>query len=276
MLPYKNPGPYTPDELRTENDILKMKLMLEYGASFGSVPGGQDIDPEIENHFLNNVLEFEKQSAEGRLVTVGEIIGNHQFPPAAELKDGEIQDAIKAMQKKLNENGIAVSVLSPNISGRELYRFMTEELPAVEMFDHFSPGIYCFIYDEFHPDPYYENENTAVNYCIQHILRKQEWFMLFDAAEKLNFNQHEGLTANQFSELMKKFRSHYTEINSLCIESTKTTIRDRYCVVQGYHETGLCTEEQCHIMKGNWEVEFMMGDGHQWLVTSIKMEGISF
>lgn len=276
MLPYKNPGPYTPEELRTENDILKMKLMLEYGASFGSVPGGEEIDPEIEHHFLNNVLEFEKHSAEAKLVTVGEILGTYVFTPASELLDGELPDAIKAMQHQLNEKGIAVSVLSPNISSRELYRFMTEELPAVEMFDHFSPGMYCFIYDEFHPDPYYENENTAVNYCIQHILRKQEWFMLFDAAEKINLNQYEGLTAEQFAEVMKNFRSRYTEINCLCIESTKTTIRDSYCVVEGYHETGLCTEDQCYIMKGNWEVDFMLAEGGQWLLSSVKMEGIMF
>ena len=276
MLPYKNPGPYTPEELRTENDILKMKLMLEFGASFGSIPEGEEIDPEIEFQFLNNVLDFEKNSIESKLITVGEILGNQAFKKTEDLKDGEIPGAIDNITKMLNEKGIAVSVLSPNVNPREFYRFITEELPEVEMFDHFSPGMYCFVYDEFHPDPYYENENTAVQYCVRHLLRKQEWFMLFDATEKITLNHHINLTTEEFTEKIKRFRSQYTEINCLCAEATKTIIRGNECVVQGFHETGLCTDEQCFIMKGNWEVRFMMAEDNQWLVTSLQLEGIAF
>ena len=276
MLPYKNPGPYTPDELRTENDILKMKLMLEFGASFGSIPEGEEIDPEIEFQFLNNVLDFEKNSIDSKLITVGEILGDQVFKKADELKDGEIPGAIDTIRRMLNEKGIAISVLSPNVDPRDFYRFITEELPDVEMFDHFSPGMYCFVYDEFHPDPYYENENTAVEYCIRHLLRKQEWLMLFDAAEKINFNEYENLTKESFTERVKKFRSRYREINCLCAEATKTIIRGNECVVEGYQETGLCTVDQCHIMKGSWEVRFKMVQENQWHVTSVKLEGIEF
>jgi hypothetical protein len=276
MLPYKNPGPYTPEELRTENDILKMKLMLEYGASFESMHESEEIDPEITFQFLNHVLEYEKNADSSKLVSVGEILGDHEFVSVNELKDGEVEDAIKFFQQKLNEKGIAISVLSPNVSPREFYRFLTEELLEVEMYDHFSPGMYCFIYDEFHPDPYYENENTAVDYCIRHLLRKQEWITLFDAAARISLNQYKDLSLQQFTDTVRKFRDRYREINCLSAEATKTTIRDQQCIVEGYQETGLCTEFQCHILKGFWEVSFSLAEDGLWQVTSIKLEGIDF
>ena len=48
------------ENLRMQNDFLKMKMMAESGAIFGGVEG---LPPEIENQFLNNILEFEKQNS---------------------------------------------------------------------------------------------------------------------------------------------------------------------------------------------------------------------
>ena len=51
------------ENLRTENEFLKMKLMLEHGGQFGELDedGNTDLPPEIENEFLNSVMAFEKQ-----------------------------------------------------------------------------------------------------------------------------------------------------------------------------------------------------------------------
>jgi hypothetical protein len=39
-----------------------MKLMLEQGAQFGKMETNSELDPDIENEFLNYIMEFEKQS----------------------------------------------------------------------------------------------------------------------------------------------------------------------------------------------------------------------
>ena len=47
------------ENLRLQNDFLKMKMMAESGAWFG----GEEkvgLPPDIENQFLKNVMEFEK------------------------------------------------------------------------------------------------------------------------------------------------------------------------------------------------------------------------
>lgn len=44
------------ENLRMQNEFLKMKMIAELGAVF---VGGEGLSPEIENKFLNNVLEFE-------------------------------------------------------------------------------------------------------------------------------------------------------------------------------------------------------------------------
>ena len=50
------------EKLKAENDFLKMKIMLERGATFGG--DNSELPAEIENAFLNNVMAFEKQFEE--------------------------------------------------------------------------------------------------------------------------------------------------------------------------------------------------------------------
>ena len=45
------------ENLRMQNDFLKMKMMAESGAFFGGEGG---LPADIENQFLKNIMEFEK------------------------------------------------------------------------------------------------------------------------------------------------------------------------------------------------------------------------
>ena len=44
------------ENLHLQNEFLKLKMMAESGAYFG---GSGNLPPEIENQFLNNIIEFE-------------------------------------------------------------------------------------------------------------------------------------------------------------------------------------------------------------------------
>jgi hypothetical protein len=72
------------ENLRTENEFLKLKLMLEHGGQFGEMEedSNTELPPEIENQFLNNVLAFEKQFSEHKVIKVYDKIGRpqHLFP----------------------------------------------------------------------------------------------------------------------------------------------------------------------------------------------------
>src|SRR6185295_10150780 len=69
------------ENLRVENEFLKMKIMLEHGGQFGELEedGNTDLPPEIENQFLNNVLAFEKQFSEHKVVKVYDKIGGRNI-----------------------------------------------------------------------------------------------------------------------------------------------------------------------------------------------------
>ncbi|MEI9806727.1 MAG: hypothetical protein WDO16_01940 [Bacteroidota bacterium] len=135
--------------------FLKMKLMLERGASFGGNENNE-LPPEIENQFLNNVMAFEDHFQDYKMIKVFDKIGRpHHFKPASEIPDDEIKKAWSELQAHLNEHSIDLDVCSPNIPVRELYRFAVEELFEQEMDDMDMPGWTThFIYDEFHPDRY--------------------------------------------------------------------------------------------------------------------------
>ncbi|HEX7847942.1 MAG TPA: hypothetical protein VF476_19220, partial [Chitinophagaceae bacterium] len=165
------------ENLRSENDFLKMKLMLEHGAKFDDSNSDENsLPPEVENEFLNNIMAFEKQFAEHKTIKVFDKIGRPEhFKPVAEIPEENIEQAWEELDNYMNERGINLDVCSSNITNRELYRFVIEELFVFEMDDIDMPGwTHNFIYDEFYPDPVYENTRAVENDLFGDIFCKEE------------------------------------------------------------------------------------------------------
>jgi len=79
------------EKLKAENDFLKMKMMLERGAEFEKTEKGNELSADIENQFLRNIMEFEKQFDQHKITTVYDKIGRPiQFKPVNEIPDTEI------------------------------------------------------------------------------------------------------------------------------------------------------------------------------------------
>ena len=80
--------------LKNENEFLKMKLMLEQGAQFGSMTGDGGLPADIENQFLKNIMAFEKQAAEKKMIKVFDKIERpSHFKPVNEIPDDAIENA---------------------------------------------------------------------------------------------------------------------------------------------------------------------------------------
>lgn len=58
------------ENIKTENEFLKMKLMLEQGAKFETLQTQNDLPAETENEFLNYIMAYEKQAAERKTIKV--------------------------------------------------------------------------------------------------------------------------------------------------------------------------------------------------------------
>lgn len=268
------------EKLKAENEVLKIKLMLERGASFSSMENESELSPQIENQFLNYIAEFEKQSENPKSIRLFDKIERPaHFKPVAEIADEEMDSAWERLSGYLNKYQISLDVCSPNISTRELYRFTTEELFEHEMDDMRIPGMmHGFIYDEFHPDPVYDNSKAATEDCINYILESRpiEWTHHF-RNDNLRLNQHFPLTIDQFKNIVNQYKLAYNDL-----EINK--IADPFCIVNAkeswvtgtYLVTATVAKEKI-TLSGQWKVIFELDEelGY-WYITEVDIEGIAF
>lgn len=141
---------HSDEEMRLENDIMKLKLQAEFGAKFGEIDA--DMPPELEHQFLKHVYDFEKAWQNQEIITVASMLDAPDFIPyedlAEEGKEQAWQDVLNLYTAK------NISVDFNNEYPLELkYRFATEELPLHETMFVNMPGMMLgFIYEEFHPN----------------------------------------------------------------------------------------------------------------------------
>lgn len=267
------------EKLKNENGFLKMKLMLEHGAEFGAANSDAELPSHAENDFLNYIMAYEKQAAERKMIKVFDRIERPiHFKPVAEIQDTEIDTAWDELDRYLNKYNIDLAVCSPNISNRELYRFTTEELFDYEMNDIFIPGgMTCFTYDEFYPDCIYDNTRTALEDCIQCILKRKtfEWMPMLRKGN-LRLNNHFPLSEKEYIIIINRFKESYADIGVNDIESNKCILNDTYCQVTGSYDIVLVSALEEIKQKGSWLVEFEFDDFGFWEIYHVHIAGINF
>jgi len=149
------------EDIRVENNILKLKMMAEFGAEFG---GCNEIPPELEQAFLQRVLAFETQHATGKRVPIYEFLGKPDFVKESDLGDEAIMIELERIQHLMMEQGVELSTCA-DYEDRVIYRFITEELFLHEMDDTRIPGmVNSFIYEEFHPNHKHDINQRALEF----------------------------------------------------------------------------------------------------------------
>jgi hypothetical protein len=207
--------------------------------------------------------------------TVGDRIGLlADFLPADEVPEGRLPMEIQRLRQRLQARRIHLATLSPNIDLRELYRFMTGPFLDLPLRETDGPGISCFVYDDFHPDPYFENEWTALECCIRPLLRQAPLLSFLPEGDTLLLNGEGPKLAEQWRTFISRFHLRHESIVSLRCEALKTTIREDRCEVFGRHTTGLCGQASCEIVQGHWRVDLLRTEAGHWTVRSLSIEGI--
>lgn len=147
------------ENLRIENEILKLRMQAERDAVFGS--NMEDLPPEVEAEFLKNVQLFEDSFDKAKVINVYECIGNPSFKMIGELKPEEIEDELTRITGLLRSKNIILDV-SGQYELSVIYKFITEELFQEEIREINFPGyIHNFIYEEFYPNHGIDIGNTA-------------------------------------------------------------------------------------------------------------------
>jgi len=265
------------EKLKAENEFMKMKLMLEKDTSF-ALGDSVELPAETENEFLKNVIEFEKQFEEHKTIKVFDKIGRPtHFRPADEIPDEEIDKAWDNLSDHLDKYGISLDACSPNISKRELYRFTLEELFAYEMKDMNIPGmIHGFIYDEFHPDPVYDNSRMVEQNLFGDIFRKEELFYESNY-EKGNFIFNGKLYENResFIEMINGFKSLFDKIGLIKCTVANCEVNEKDCIIKGNYKATAKRGNDKMNYSGSFKVELVLNDMDYWYFKKIQMDGFN-
>ncbi len=212
MTAFENDHEAEFEKLRMENELKKMKLMLEHGASFPELPDHSPIDPFIENAFLSNIEEFEKNFHQAESIAFYDFIGRPECPLADEVPDPQIS-------MELDENGINLDTIC-EVDDRELYRFITEELFIHEMDNIRIKGMMtCFIYEEFHPNHEYDIRQHSTDGIRSFLNKKSDYYTTYFTKEAEN----DPWLIN-FRDSFKSFSIRHFEITNLEFDEENATV----------------------------------------------------
>jgi len=223
-------------------------------------------------------MAFEKQFEEHKTIKVFDKIGRpSDFMPVNEIPDNAIEEAWKELRHYMNEYGIDLDVCSPNISARELYRFTTEELFEHETDDMTLPGWSTnFIYDEFYPDPIYENSRLVEQDLFDDIFRKTDLFSEIYYAEGgfiFNGKEYDGFKA--FSGKINQFKSLFDEIEMKEYDVANCSVRETECYIEGNYKATAKIGINETVFAGNFTVKSVMGEWGYWNMKEIQINGFN-
>lgn len=196
------------ENLRIENEILRLKMQAQSGALFGAT--SNDLSPEIENKFLLHVQQFEDAWKNVKNVKVYDLIGKPPFKHPDQLSANEFKAELEKVLKLLNEHNINLNVLG-QYQPDTIYRFIIEELFEHETDDLQLPGMSKnFIYEEFHPNHKVDIEESA-RVFLKHWFDKN----FDDRSWELNdpFILSDGTIINQ-EKVLKKLNDFFESFTS--------------------------------------------------------------
>jgi hypothetical protein len=158
------------ENMKIENEFLKLKLKAQYGDAF-FMQSEEALPPEVENQFLKNMIAFEENHQNAEYTTVYETIGKPAYKPVDELKPEEITEALQQVTDAMEQHGINLDICDGPYPDDVIYKFITEELFSheIEKESAFGNG-WNFIYEEFHPNDKAEIEKNTHSFL-------QHWFI---------------------------------------------------------------------------------------------------
>ncbi len=174
------------DDLRASNALLKLKLELEHGMQMHDTT---ELPPDVENQWLQNIYEFERQYKDAVQISVWEFIGRPDFVKWESLTEDQLREAIEDLMNRMEQKGVQLDFLC-QYDDRIVYRFITEEFFKHEM-DNIvmRDGFHGFIYEEFHPNHDYDLRrfsNHFINGVVSKTWSEFEMFVLADTVSLHN------------------------------------------------------------------------------------------
>lgn len=184
--------------LNKQNKKKQKELEEKYGADYHKVD--ENVPPEIESQFLDNVKRFEEESEKADEVSVREFLGNPVFKSISELKPAELPAEIDRVLDMYANNQINIDVLEEEeVSNEDFYKFITEELPTHKFYGMRIKGMTTnFIYEEFHPSDKLDAKDCVEWFVYPLLDRNEDNMKTYMADEKLLTIGNKTVTRKEF------------------------------------------------------------------------------
>lgn len=223
------PTPGSEDDLKASNEVLKLKLELEHGMQMSDTKG---LPPEVENQWLRNVYDYEKQFKDGGRTKVYDFVGQPDFVKWESLTEDQLREAIEQLMNHMCQKGVQLDFLC-DYPDRVVYRFITEEFFKHEM-DNIvmKGGFHGFIYEEFHPNHDYDLRRFATDFTRSVFDKK--WNAEFHEIRLSDtvFFHNKHFTSSEISGIILAFQEAHTSL------AMKDFVIDRVTLEPG-DESGL-------------------------------------
>ena len=140
------------ENLRIENEFLRIKLKAQYGDAF-HMETNEGLPPEIENQFLKSMMAFEDEYAREEYTTIYARIGKPTVKSLDDMTEIELAPELDRVMKLLQDNDITLHIADGPYPDEVIYRFITDELFEHEIGKSPIAGMTTnFIYEEFYPN----------------------------------------------------------------------------------------------------------------------------
>ncbi len=136
------------EQLRIENELLKLKLQAELGAEFSS---NTDIPPDVEQEFLKQIIAFQEHQKDAPLVVLGTYIGGPVPKPAAGMTEDELEQEFAALEQRLHDKHLHLG-FNADYPTAVKYEFIRLDLFPLEIMQPSEEHNWIFEYEEFHPN----------------------------------------------------------------------------------------------------------------------------
>ncbi|MEM1328890.1 MAG: hypothetical protein AAGI23_23230 [Bacteroidota bacterium] len=272
-MPDKN-KPTNDEQLRLENEIQKINLEINLEINHGAEEFfvADDLPPDMEKTFLDNVTKFEEQYAKGDTISVHEFIGSPNAPNKGEVEDFETE--IERILKLLEEKGVTID-RPDHLTPIGYYNFLTTDLFEHQMMNVRIPGmIYGFIYDEFrHDGPSFIEDH--VEEFLGKLLTLDKPFEYEWLSETCRGSKDQ-MTKEEVLECIHHFRAQFDELTPVAFKKLDMQFHNGFM----YFFFGIAWEGK----RPNGEtVSFEDGgisqlffeDG-EWMLQGIQMPGFQF
>lgn len=216
---------HSPDEMRRriQESLVQAKreqLRDEFEMQADYIDPGLPL--EMQNEWLDYILEFERQFEDAPRITVRERVGDPPVKPVEEIPQHALEEAVDRLLDLLAEHGVAVDFLG-EWDDRAAYRYITEELLDEEMDDiriedmfvHFTPAT-----------PEYDVEMWVDDFVCNVFWQEREYFLPGLEKQPLFNAAGEPVTFTEFAQKLEAVWMQLPATNQINVRPTATQVAD--------------------------------------------------